>query len=253
ASAAPARNENYREQLQRIARAMACAQADAVVGDLEAGCDPQLVELFVAGNVEKRFEKLDKGLEFIREALPERFDDLARRYMAERPLGAYDSGQFDGEKFLVWLSQNHALSPVERDYVACQRARHAVENLARTQRRAHVRFQELHSLAETLAGELPTNDRLSIHLNPIRVWATFCTGELIGEPIDAPVDVLVFAVRTDTSTALLEEHGRQLVEELARLAPCTLSTWSAVSEHADRDELRQLCVDLADMGLVAFS
>ena len=245
--------ESYEQQLQRIARAMSTARSADVYDDLEAGSRPELLKEFVDGNLDKRLEKLDKGLEFVKEAIGEPFEELAVEFIKALPLGAYDSGQYDGEKFLVWLVENKPLTPEQRDHVACQRARHAIENLGRNQRLAHVRFQELASLADDLASELQTNPGLQIHLNPIRVWTQFETGELLGEEIDSPIDVLFFAVRNEISTAVLEENGRNLVEELSTLTPVSIATWTALSEHADREELVELCRDLAEMGLVAFS
>lgn len=245
--------ENYRAQLQRIARAMATAHAADVYCDLEAGSQPELMKLFVDGNLDKRLDKLDKQLEFVKGALGDEFEALAVEYIKALPLGAYDSGQFDGDRFLTWLENSRPLTPVQRDYVACQRARHAVEIMGRNHRRAHVRFQELSSLAGELAGELETNSTLHVHLNAIRVWTRFETKELLDDDADPPVDVLFFAVRNDTATAVLEQEGRLLIEELARHEPCSLATWAALSDHAQRDELAELCGDLAEMGLVAFS
>ena len=245
--------ETYKQQLQRIARAMATAKSKEVYGDLEEGSKPELLKEFVDGNLDKRLEKLDKSLELVKESLGEQFEEMAVEFIKSLPMGAYDSGQYDGEKFLVWLVENKSLTPEQRDHVACQRARHAIESMGRNQRMAHVRFQEYGSLAEELANELETNPGLQIHLNPIRVWSKFETGELLGEEVDEPIDVLFFAVRNETSTAVLEDDGRELVEELATLSPVSLATWVALSEHADRDELIELCRDLAEMGLVAFS
>ena len=245
--------ENYRQQLQRIARAMATAKSAEIYGDLERGSKPELLKEFVDGNLDKRLDKLDKGLELVKEVFEDEFEDLAVEFIKTLPLGAYDSGQYDGEKFLVWLVENKSLTPEQRDHVACQRARHAIETMGRNQRLPHVRFQELASLASELAGELDTNPGLQIHLNPIRVWSKFETGVLLGEEIDETIDVLFFAVRNETSTAILEENGRDLVEELATLSPVSIATWAALSEYADRDDLIELCRDLAEMGLVAFS
>ena len=249
----PAR-ESYRAQLQRIARAMSMARSADVYGDLEAGSKPELLKEFVDGNLDKRFDKLDKQLELVKESLGEQFEQYAVEFIKALPLGAYDSGQYDGEKFLAWLVENKSLTPVQRDHVACQRARHAIECIGRNQRLPHVRFQELASLAGELADDLETNPGLQIHLNPIRVWSQFETGVLLDEEdVDSPIDVLFFAVGNDTSTAVLEAEGRNPVEQLASLQPVTLATWAALSEHADRDELIELCRDLAAMGLVAFS
>lgn len=247
------KNETYRQQLQRIARAMATAHTADVYGDLEQGSKHELMKLFVDGNLDKRMDKLDKALEFVKEAFGDEFENLLIEYIKAVPLGAYDSGQFDSEKFLVWLLENHRPTPEQRDYIACQRARHAVENMGRNQRLSHIRFQDLSSLAAELAKELETHPGLWIHLNPIRVWTRFETNELTGEDAPAPSEVLFFAVGNDCHTAALQDEGRQLVEELALHQPCTLDTWAALSQHGNREELIEMCHDLAEMGLVAFS
>jgi hypothetical protein len=218
---------------------MATARSSEVYGDLEAGSQPEMLKLFVDGNLDKRFDKLDKQLELVKESLGEQFEAIVIEFIKSLPLGAYDSGQYDGEKFLVWLVETKTLTPLQRDHVACQRARHAVENMGRNQRRVHIRFQELASLATELAEELDSNPAIAVHLNPIRVWTQFETNALLDEDSQTPADVLFFAVRNDTSTAVLEDEGRCLVEELASLEPVSLATWAALSEHADRDDLKE--------------
>jgi hypothetical protein len=183
---------------------------------------------------------------------PEPFDDLLVSYLRSVPLAAYDTGTSDAERFLEWLSRERALSPVELDHVACQRARHAVEALARRHRLAHVRFQELCSLAAELAGTLLANRDLFVYLNPIRVWTRFATPALLDAGAAPPADVLFFPRGTQMTTAVLEPPGRQRLRELEEYAPCTLEQWSVLSGEADREELADLCRDLAEMGLAAF-
>lgn len=245
---------NYRQELQRICRAMAEARTDAVINDLELGSVPEFMKMFVEDNVDKRYDKLQKQLEILKDAFTgEELNEIFLAFMDKVPLGAYDSGQYDGEKLLKWLEANRPLTPVQRDVVRCQRARHAVENLGRVKRREHIRFQEFASLSAELASELGENPSLKIHLNPLRVWTQFETNTLLDDEAPTPADVLFFAVRNNISTAMLEEHGRNLIDELATLEPATLTTWAILTEHADREELIELCRDLAEMGLVAFS
>ena len=58
--------ETYKQQLQRIARAMATAKSAEIYGDLEEGSKPELLKEFVDGNLDKRLDKLDKGLELVK-------------------------------------------------------------------------------------------------------------------------------------------------------------------------------------------
>ena len=89
-------------------------------------------------------------------------------------------------------------------------------------------------------------------LNPVRAWSRFTTTALLDDDATLPADVLFFAARDEIRTAVLDLHGRELVEELAACGPCTLDDWAGRSQHADREELVTLCRDLAEMGLVAF-
>ena len=246
--------ETYREQLQRLAYAMATNKMDAVYGDLEAGSQKEMMDYFVQGNFEKRFDKLTTATEFVQPAFGDKLPKLIDEFNAAVALGAYDSGQFDGDRFLRWIEENKPLTEEQSDYLACQRARWEVELQGRANRLKHVRFQELRSLTPELVKEVGENPSLQVHLNPIRAWTKFFTTELIGgEGDDLPIDVMVFPIGNETTTAVFEDHGRLLIEELSQYEPCTIETWAAVSQHAQSEELTDLCRDLAEMGLVAFS
>jgi hypothetical protein len=248
----PARNlDEYRRQLTEWALAMAVGHNGSVPAALAEGSLPAQVELFTDGNLEKRYEKLQKQLEFVAGAFDD-LNDLINDYIENEPLAAYDTGDGDGERFLLWLERQRPLTAEQRDHVTCQRARHAVEDVARKDRRGHVRFQERWSVATQLAAELETNARLRICLNPIRVAARFETAALLDEDAALPADVLFFPVGNSVRTAVLEPGVAELLEELAGWEPCTLAQWACLSRHADRDELVALSRDLAEMGLVAF-
>jgi hypothetical protein len=244
--------ETYKQQLIRLVQAMSMANKEAAVSrDLSPHSAPSRVKMFVDGNLEKRLEKLQKQLEFVADAFDD-FDELIVHYIRALPLAAYDSGTSDGERMLVWLSEIRRLAPEQQDAVACQRARHAIENLARKNRLKHVRFHERYSLVSRWLGELETNQDLQIHLNPIRTWTRFVSAALLDDDTPPPANVLFFAVGSEVSTAVLELEGQALINELADYEPCTLSQWAALTQLADRDELVSLSRDLADMGLVAF-
>ncbi len=251
-------NEDYATQLQRLARSMAAGRTDEVLDVLARGDQPWQVKMFTDGNLDKRFEKLQRQLEFVKPAF-EDFDDLLVAFIRELPLAAYDTGTSDGDRFLEWLELGQKLTPEQHDFVACQRSRHAVEDEGRRNRLGHVRFQELVSMANELAGELGSNRNLQIHLNPIRVWGRFETAALLDENSDPPADVLFYASGNEVRTAVLEPEGLALVHELEGLSPCTLDSWSAVADSfADReprsqDELAEFCHDIAAIGLLAFA
>lgn len=240
----------YREQITRLARALTAAEQAPAAQD-----DPALRQqmwLFADENFAKRREKLQAQLALVEEAF-DGLDGLLRRYVGEVRSAAYDTVASDADRFLRWLERAAELTPEQRDHVACQRARHAVEAAARQDRWAYVRFQELWSVADRLAEELGNNPDLVIHLNPSRAWSRFTTRALLDEESAVPAEVLFFAAGGEVRTALLEPAGQTLVRELASLAPCTLGEWAGLSTRADRDELAAFCRDLSSMGLVAFA
>jgi hypothetical protein len=244
-------SDTYSEQLTGWAQALAAARHEALQGALAEGTLPLQVQMFTAGNRAKRLDKLQKHLRFLTDAFND-LDQVLLAYFRESPLAAYYTLSTDGERFLDWLEGSRALTPEQQDYVLCQRARHAVEDEGRRNRREHLRFQELWSVAGRLAAELDTNPGLLIYLNPIRAWSRFATPVLLDDEALPPADVLFFAVRNEISTAVLEPHARVLLGELASLSPCHLNDWPRRSTLADQEELGALCRDLAEMGLVAF-
>jgi hypothetical protein len=242
--------EEYREQLARYARELAAARHRAVHNDLDGG-GASGVMVFVSANRKKRLEQLRQELAALAPAFDD-LDDLLAAYACERPLAPYCSITDDAERFLGWLEVAGDLEPVRRDFVACQRARHAVEAAGRADRRGHLRFQDLWSLRDQLVPELDSDPRLLVHLNPIRAWSRFETGALLDGDEPAPADVLFFAVREDVRAAVLAPTGGALVRELSSHGPCSLDDWAALTEHVDRAELVKACRDMAAMGLAAF-
>src|SRR5262249_54586785 len=160
------------------AQALAAARHEAVQGALAEGSLPLQVQMFTAGNRAKRLDKLQKHLRFLVDAFND-LDQLLLAYFRESPLAAHYTLPTDAERFLEWLEDTHTLTPEQHDYVHCQRARHAVEDEGRKNRRGHLRFQELWSVADRLAAELDTNPGLLIYLNPIRAWSRFTTRVLL--------------------------------------------------------------------------
>jgi hypothetical protein len=241
---------SYRDHLERLAAALTRPDT-APAAEVVDGAVPEQVRVFAEENLDKRLNKLRAQVEFVADAL-EDLDGLLRAFCRQTRLEAYATTTSDGEQFLRWLERTHELTPAQHDHVACQRARHAVEEAARANRRAHVRFQELRSVAEELAGEMEARPGLRIHLNPLRARARFTTRALVDEEASLPADVLFFPVGNDIRTAVLEPVGLALLGELEALSPCTLGEWAARSEHGGREELAAFCRDLAALGLAAF-
>lgn len=242
---------DYRDQIQRCAQTMALGYAEDVRPFLASGMTIEQVKLFTDGNLDKRLEKVLDQVDLLKAAF-DNLDDLVDEYIFEVPLAAYDTGCSDGDRFLRWLKLTHVTSPEQQDHIACQLARHEVENVARANRLGHVRFQELRSMTDRLTEELPTNPKLRIHLNPIRTWATFQTNALLDEDTTAPADVLFFANGHQIRTSAFEDAGNNFVETLASHGPFTLTDWKRLDRSTSRSDLIEFCLDAAEMGLVAF-
>ena len=240
----------YRDQIARLARAMASPQWDEVAPNLSADSDTIGVQLFVEGNLEKRGDKLASQLEFVAEAFDD-FPQLVQSYVDSAPAPAYDTALSDGERMLSWLRNTRRLTAKQEDYISCQQARHAVEERARDHRLAHVRFQERYSLVENWLADFDAASPLRLYLNPIRTWTKFISPALLDESAEPPAHVLFFARGGEVSSAVLELEGQAFINELADYQPCTLAEWAAVSSVGDAAELTEMVRDLAEMGLVA--
>lgn len=243
---------NYGEELTRLARALARAEEEMAATVLAPGSNLQQLRAFTEELADKRVDTLQRQLKFLGDAFTN-LRELLQGYCDAQPQLAYASPTSEGELCLDWIEQTQELTPEQKDYVACQRARHAVENLARYNRLGHVRFQELATLTEQLLLELDQNPKLRIHLNPMRTWSRFQTSVLLDEEASLPADVIFFAVRGNVHTIVLEEEGRTLVESLEEIGPCTVDQWLRGHEGVPRSEFIELLSDLASLGLVAFS
>ena len=242
---------DYRDQIQRCAQAMSLGYAEDVRPFLADGIKVEWVKLFTDGNLDKRFEKVLDQVGLLKAAF-DNLDALVTEYMHEVPLAAYDTGCSDGDRFLRWLSLTHVTTPEQQDHIACQLARHEVEHVARKNRLGHIRFQELRSMTARLTEDLPTNSKLRIHLNPVRVWAAFQTDVLLEENDAAPADVLFFANGQQIRASAFEADGKLFVETLASHGPFTLTDWRRLDRSTSRSDLIEFCLDAAEMGLVAF-
>lgn len=240
----------YRDQLRRWVPALAGSKATTDVSEaLAPGSSFIGLKLFAEGNLSKRREKLRTQLEFVAEAFDD-IEDLVSAYIRTIPAPAYETA--DGEGFLSWLEREGGPTPGQRDYVACQRGRLAVEAAARSNRRGHLRFQELWKSSRERLADVDNIALQQIHLNPIRAWSQFTTEALVDDNAILPADVLFFAAGAEIRTAILEPDGEALVEELARSGSSTVDEWAARSHPGDREGLVAFCRDLTEMGLVAF-
>lgn len=249
--------EDYTAQLTRIVGALAVAECSVVTADVATGQDPSRVKMFTDGNLDKRFLKLQDQLEMLGAELDD-LDDLIVEYVRVVPLAAYDTGCGDGDRFVRWVTQRRELTPEQRDLTVVIRSRHAVEELGRRNRMSHVRFQELASLSSELVQELDTNHELTIHINPIRLWASFESSLFLEEDDDATVGVeaLFYACGNDVRTVVLDAEGRQMVRTLSDSGPGHLDELELRLELAagpGRETLIEMIHDGCEAGLVAFS
>lgn len=242
----------YQDELHRWVPALAGFQTiNGICDALSPGSSPVGLKLFAEGNLKKRREKLRAQLEFVADVFDD-LEDLISAYVRSVPPVAYDMTACDGQRFLRWLERTSTLTPPQRDYVVCQQARLEVEAAARAARSDHLRFQQLWNLTPKLPAELETALGMLVSLNPVRVWSRLTTTALLDDDMTLPADVLFFAAGEEIRTAVMDHHGRALVEELALFGPCALDDWAARSRYADREELVALCRDLTEMGLTAF-
>lgn len=195
-------SEPYREQLRRLAQALAVGAADDLGAALAEGSTPAHVRLFTDGNRTKRHEALRAQLEFLAGAFAD-FDDRLAAYLRERAPVAFDAVLDDAGRFLDWVERVRDVTPEQRDHVACQRARQAVEAAARRDRAAHLYFQELWDAADRRATALDTDPGLRVHLNPIRAWSRFATAALLDADASPPADVLFFSRPANVTGSLL--------------------------------------------------
>jgi len=243
--------EQYRGQLNRWVAALAADDAEAVAADAAEPYGAGDVDLFTEGNESKRAEILSLQLESLRPAFAD-LDRLIDEYMAARPLRAFAAGPADASAFLRWLLGAFELTPEQIDYVSCRQARFDVEDAARRRRVAHIRFQELRSVACGLAGRLRRNPRLRVHLNPARGWARLQTREFLDEETTLPGTVVFFAVDREIHSAVLDHPAPALLKLLERKS-LTLGTWAKRAGLSGLPELFDVTARLAEVGLVAFS
>ena len=242
---------DYRDQIQRCAQTMALGCVEDVRPFLADGMTVEQVKLFTEGNLDKRHGKVLDQVTLLKAAF-DNLNELVSEFILEVPLAAYDTGCSDGDRFLRWLKLTHVTTPEQQDHIACQLARHEVENVARRNRLGHIRFQELRSMTERLTADLHTNPKLRIHLNPIRKWETFQTNVLLDADATAPAEVLFFANGTQIRTSVFDADGQYFVETLASHGPFTLTDWKRLDRSTSRSDLIEFCLDAAEMGLVAF-
>jgi len=246
----------YREQVAELARCLATGSIDDLRDAIEGDDCLDRMIAFIDGAYVKRADWLQSAVEFVAPAF-ENLAALVDDYVNAAPAAAIGANVDDADAFLAWIEDTQLLLPRQADFVACQRARHAVESMALANRLGHLWFQEIGSLAAQFADELNSQDeaahRLTMHVNPIHAWARMQTAELLDHPTDLPVEVVFFAVDEGINTADFSPAAAELVRELHARGPMTFATWCSLNPSIALVELRRLTVTLAKLGLVAFT
>jgi len=249
--------QNYTQQMQRIARALAVANDAVVTSDVADDLATERVSMFTEGNLDKRFDKLRDQVELLEDVLSN-LDELIGEYVGAVPLAAYDTGSSDGDRFAQWVARRIDPTADQRDLLSVIRSRYAVEEIARHNRLSHVRFQERLSMNERSLAELESNGSLRLYLNPIRLITHFESDLLLDEAGVDGADAVFFAVGTEIRVAVLDEDGQHVVAALARnggLSQAELSGCieSSSGRNLSADQLLEIVTDTVALGLVALA
>jgi hypothetical protein len=203
------------------------------------------------GDLAQRFEMLSSELSFVATAFPS-FQRQIIQYLDENPLSFQREGFHDGEMMLLWLQKRKRLTDEQRDFIAHEQARIAVETLARTKRLECTAFQERYNQIEESLREYAAQKPVQILLNPIRIWTKFHSRALLEDGMEPPANILFFAGDSTVCTACLDLEGQVLVNELADFQPCTLQQWQSSTAFGDGSRLENFIIHFARIGLVAF-
>ncbi|MBM81574.1 MAG: hypothetical protein CMJ78_13425 [Planctomycetaceae bacterium] len=242
--------QDYASAIRAWAHGMATAKVSAVESSLALGDSMDRVKMFVEGNYEKRIDKLLRQAELLEDVVDD-LEDRVISFMKEVPLGAYDTGCSDGDRFLGWLQDVGQLTLEQEDHVECQRARLKLEDVARANRVGHVWFQDLWSLTETALDEFDVDSHDRIHLNPIHVETRFETTSLLDDDDEAPTDVVVYACENNMRTAVLEPIAQRVCDVLRQDGPKSIDDLKDKLLEFDKDEIFEVCRDSVEMGLMA--
>ncbi|MEZ6056119.1 MAG: hypothetical protein R3C01_05375 [Planctomycetaceae bacterium] len=150
-------------------------------------------------------------------------DDLIADYVDATSNKAPSDERTDAACFMDWMDDRLFLTPEEQDFVTSQRSRHTVELLAVQQRVAHLRFQHLLALRENALPAEPLSSRITVVINPVRVWSKFQTRALVDESTPIPATVLFVAHGTQVSQVVVTPLGESLLRLLETSGPLTIS------------------------------
>ena len=183
----------------------------------------------------------------------QRLRELLEEYVVEVPPPA-DSAA-DAGQFLDWLETRAGLSDEQRDLVNCQRCRQAVEFVALRKRLADLRFEGLRAMGnaalDNRAAAIGRPGRVTAHLNPAHVWATFESSAFRREAEAAPCAVLFYLDRGETRTLAVDAETEELLRSLEQCGPQRSSDLAWWREDGDIEEVERILRELCDLGVIA--
>jgi hypothetical protein len=245
------RFEEYGSQLDAWSCAMARGNVAEVLPDVCVAGRSQVQE-FAKSLLAKRLTKLNKQFEFLQDVLPD-LTELLEVYASTVPAAAHDHGVDDAQGFLHWLETN-PLTPEQRDFMECQRARQAVEFAARRNRTSYLNYLNHQRGTDRLVHALTAESATAVVFNPASAWGTFHTGILLAADDPVPAQFLCFAAGHEIRAAVFDVDGRMLVDDLRDRSPCSAADWCGGAEAVagQRDRL-EFVGDLANLGIVALT
>lgn len=237
----------YWNQLRGAARRAAIGSGrKCVVGEAASGRAAHMRLLPAAGGSGQASRLEDSCLLQAERLECQRLRDLLDEYVAEVPPPA-DSAA-DAEQFLDWLEARPGVSDEQRNLVSVQRCRQTVEFLALKKRLADLRFERLRTRGAAAPGR---PGRVTAHLNPAHVWATFESGASRREAHSAPCTVLFYLDRGETRTLAVDAETEQLLRSLELCGPQRISELAWWHETGDVAEVERILRELCDLGVVA--
>lgn len=242
----------YRAQISEWAGQFARGITPRSAGMLEPGSSPRQVEEFVDENRHKRCEKIAAFCGLVAEAcedMPAALD----RYIAAVAARDGQPARADAVRFLEWLAAHESLDAEQRDCVQCERSRLMVEELARRDRFAYLRFAELRSVLDEQLRLLEDEGRGTLVLNPAHFWNVLWSRRFLDSETPLPAPVVFYAADEELRTCVLTSEGRDVFHRIERLSRGGFDDLEESLPDSSRDELLEHCRDLAKLGLLAIA
>jgi hypothetical protein len=197
-----------------------------------------------------RLESLRSSCESLVEGLGP-LDLPMREYMSEVPLAAYESEHEDADRFLDWLAGHDDVGGEQRDFIARQRGRNAVDRVVLRRRLAHLRFQEMLSFNDSLPADLNSRSKQVAHLNPIHVWARYESHAVVSEATTLPATVVFFPTGEGVVSQIVDSDMIDVLRRLEHYGPMSVRELARAAARPQRDDLVAKIRDLAEAGLLA--